>query len=69
MLTETAPDKLNVIEKELSQKGIKQVLSKYAPGLLPNLTKMIVNPRTITGQVGTSSTDLDTPNILNQLMK
>ena len=69
MLTETAPDKLNVIEKELSQKGIKQVLSKYAPGLLPNLTKMIVNPRTITGQVGTSSTDLDTPNILNQLMQ
>ena len=69
MLTETAPDKLNVIEKELTQKGIKQVLSKYAPGLLPNLTKMIVNPRTITGQVGTSSTDLDTPNILNQLMQ
>jgi len=69
MLTETAPDKLNVIEKELSQKGIKQVLSKYAPGLLPNLTKMIVNPRTITGQVGTSSTDLDAQKIVDQFMQ
>jgi len=69
MLTETAPDKLNVIEKELSQKGIKQVLSKYAPGLLPNLIKMIVNPRTITGQVGTSSTDLDAQKIVDQFMQ
>lgn len=66
MLTETRPDKLNVIQKELSQKGIKQVLSKYAPGLLPSLTRMIVNPRTITGQVGSSSTDFDTQDIVNQ---
>jgi hypothetical protein len=66
MLTETRPNKLNVIQKELSQKGIKQVLSKYAPGLLPSLTRMIVNPRTITGQVGSSSTDFDTQDIINQ---
>ena len=67
MLTETAPDKLNVIQKELTQKGIKQVLSKYAPSLLPNLTKMIINPRTISGQVGTNSTGFDVQSIIKQL--
>jgi len=66
MLTETSPENLGKIQTELSQKGIKQVLSKYAPSLLPNLTKMIVNPRTISAQVSSSSTDLDTQGIIDQ---
>ena len=50
VLVETNPQRLKVIEKELSQKGIKEVLKRFAPGLLPNLTKMLISPSNIAAQ-------------------
>ncbi len=58
ILVENNPGKLAAIQKDLSGQGIKQVVKKYAPSLLPKLTSMIVNPRTITAQVSTQATDL-----------
>ena len=58
ILVENNPGKLAAIQKDLTGKGIKQVVKKYAPSLLPKLTSMIVNPRTITAQVSTQATDL-----------
>jgi len=49
-LIETNPNKLKLIEKELSKKGIKEVLKRFAPGLLPNLTKMLISPANIAAQ-------------------
>jgi len=50
VLTETNPQQLKIIEKELSKKGIKEVLKRFAPGLLPNLTKMLISPANIAAQ-------------------
>ena len=49
-LIETNPNKLKLIEKELSKKGIKEVLKRFAPGLLPSLTKMLISPANIAAQ-------------------
>ena len=50
VLTETNPQQLKIIEKELSKKGIKEVLKRFAPGLLSNLTKMLISPANIAAQ-------------------
>ena len=50
ILTETNPTKLNVIKRDLANKGIKNVVKNYIPSLLPKLSSLIVNP-----QIGTVS--------------
>ena len=44
ILTETNPDNLNTIKRDLANQGIKNVLKTYLPSLLPNLGTFIVNP-------------------------
>lgn len=58
MLVENNPAKLAAIQKDLTKQGIKEVVKKYAPSLAPRLARMIVNPRTISAQVGTQTSNL-----------
>ena len=44
ILTETNPDKLGAIKRDLANKGIKNVVKNYLPSLLPRLGSFIVNP-------------------------
>jgi len=69
ILTENNPTKLAAIQKDLTGKGIKQVLQKYAPSLLPKLTSMIVNPRTMTSQATTKATEMGAGQQISDLMR
>lgn len=44
ILTETNPNNLNNIKRDLANQGIKNVLKNYLPSLLPKLGNFIVNP-------------------------
>ena len=66
---ENNPGKLAAIQKDLTGKGIKQVVKKYAPSLLPRLTSMIVNPRTITSQTSTKATELGVSDQIPNMMQ
>ena len=68
MLVENNPAQLQAIQKDLAGQGIKQVVKKYAPSLLPRLTAMIVNPRTITAETTTKATDLGVGQQVSQLV-
>lgn len=68
MLVENNPAQLQAIQKDLAGQGIKQVVKKYAPSLLPRLTAMIVNPRTITAETATKATDLGVGQQVSQLV-
>jgi hypothetical protein len=69
ILVENNPGKLAAIQKDLTGKGIKQVVKKYAPSLLPRLTSMIVNPRTITSQTSTKATELGVSDQIPNMMQ
>ena len=61
-LIETNPNKLKLIEKELSKKGIKEVLKRFAPGLLPSLTKMLISPANIAAQSSNATSQIGIQN-------
>jgi hypothetical protein len=44
ILTETNPNNLNNIKRDLANQGIKNVLKNYLPSLLPKFGNFIVNP-------------------------
>ena len=58
MLTATGEADLQAIQRDLQGKGIKAVLRKHAPTVLPRLTRLIVNPRVAAAQTGTMTSSL-----------
>ena len=54
ILTETNPTKLKIIEKELSQKGIKFVAQKYLKDAAPMILSKLINPAQAAAQTGQS---------------
>ena len=52
ILTETNPTKLKIIEKELSQKGIKFVAQKYLKDAAPGILSKLINPAQAAAQTG-----------------
>jgi len=52
ILTETNPAKLKIIEKELSQKGIKFVAQKYLKDAAPVFLSQLINPSQAAAQAG-----------------
>ena len=52
ILTETNPGKLKIIEKELSQKGIKFVAQKYLKDAAPGILSKLINPAQAAAQTG-----------------
>lgn len=55
ILTETNPDKLGAIKRDLANKGIKNIVKNYLPSLLPRLGSFIVNPTALS----TAATNLE----------
>lgn len=68
MLTETDGANLQAISRDLRGTGIKAVLRKHAPGLLPRLTRIIINPQTAAGGAGTAASNMGAGDVAQQLL-
>tara|TARA_R110002049_G_scaffold79782_2_gene202982 strand:+ start:2338 stop:4329 length:1992 start_codon:yes stop_codon:yes gene_type:complete len=72
ILVEQNPDKLNAISKDLTNKGLRRVLRKYAPQVAPRLLNLLINPSQIAARAGTGTSQsgfgqaLDLGNLLQQ---
>jgi len=52
----------------LQGKGIKAVLKKHAPTVLPRLTRLIVNPQVAAGGAGSMSSSIGAGDAAMELM-
>jgi|TARA_A100001515_G_C4588348_1_gene215292 hypothetical protein len=68
MLTATGEADLQAIQRDLQGKGIKAVLRKHAPSVLPRLTRLIVNPQVAAAGGGTMSSSVGAGDVALELM-
>jgi hypothetical protein len=68
MLTATGEADLQAIQRDLQGKGIKAVLKKHAPTVLPRLTRLIVNPQVAAGGAGSMSSSIGAGDAAMELM-
>lgn len=68
MLTATGEADLQAIQRDLQGKGIKAVLKKHAPTVLPRLTRLIVNPQVAAAGGGAIASSVGGGDVAMELM-
>ena len=65
ILTENNPAQLNLIKKELNQKGIKFVAQKYLKDAAPRILSSLINPQQAAARAGTFAGQQNFGSVLN----